>query len=91
MKKLMILSAPEFCFEALQLQVKKLVQIPLLRLTAYYASVLERELTPRHTWLLIHAQVAFVCMAYAVNLSFCARTACCVWFAWTLLQCRKAF
>ncbi len=63
---------------------------PLQALCRYYSNVLERRLDLRQTWLLLHAQIAFFFAVLPVDGPLAVRALCCVWFALSVVSCRKA-
>lgn len=66
------------------------VQTPADALCRYYSAVLEREVTRRQMSHLLHAQVAFVFAACPVDGPLLLRAACCAWFGWAVMRCRRA-
>jgi len=66
------------------------LRTPFEWLRKYYGRVLEREVSMRQTWQLIHAQVAFVCAVFPVDGSLLLRLACFVWLFYTLRVCRQS-
>lgn len=71
-------------------QTKSATLLPLALLRSYYAHVLERPISLRQTLQLLHAQVAFVFAVFPVEGPLALRLACCLWFAWAVMGCRRA-
>lgn len=70
--------------------LRSVFSMPFEALRRYYGHVLERELNRRQTWLLVHAQVAFLFAAFACGGALLLRLAFCVWFLLAVLQCKRA-
>lgn len=70
---------------------KKLLLKPIDLLRRYYASVLEREISLRQTAHLLHAQAAFLAVAFGEGVSLGVRTLFALWFLLAVLQCKKHF
>ena len=68
----------------------KQLSAPIEWLRKYYSGIFEREITMRHTLLLINAQMAFFAAAFPVDSPIWMRLACCVWLLHAL-RCVKGF
>jgi hypothetical protein len=62
----------------------------LVAVSHFYSRLLEMPVTPSQTLRLLHSQVAFLMMAFPVDFSLLVRTLMVLWFALTLVQCRRA-
>lgn len=58
------------------------------RVCGYYSSVLERELSPRQTALIINAQAAFIVAVFPVEGPLLLRIAAMTWLICALLKCK---
>ncbi len=63
---------------------------PVVALTAVYSRLLEEDITPRQTLLLLQAQVAFFALAFPLAFSLALRLVFLLWFALSLVHCRRA-
>ena len=72
-------------------RIATLVNAPIEWLRKYYSTIMEREINIRQTWVLIHAQVAFLFAAIPANFPLLLRALCVFWFLYALLHCKKEF
>lgn len=62
----------------------------IMILSRFYTRLLEMRITPLQTFHLTHAQLAFFMMVFPVEMSVVVRSLLVLWFALTLLQCRRS-
>ena len=86
-KQIAISASEEKIYRVVNFAVQA-VRRPLLRLTAYYASVLERPVSPRQTLILLNAQVAAALTIFPTDAPWLLRTACCLWLVKALMWCK---
>ncbi len=63
---------------------------PVVALTSFYSALLEENITPRQTLLLIQAQVAFFALVFPLSFSLALRLVFLLWFVLALVHCRRA-
>lgn len=71
-------------------QLAEWMRMPLLWLSAYYSSVLERKVSLRQTLLLVNAQMAFFFTVFPVAGPLLLRLLCCAWLLHAVLKCKQA-
>ena len=77
-------------FKQTGMKMVNYLSAPIEWLRKYYSGIFEREITMRHTLLLINAQMAFFAAAFPVDSPIWMRLACCVWLLHAL-RCVKGF
>ena len=60
------------------------------QLGRYYADVLERPVNRRQTWHLLHAQLAFLMVAFPVECPLLLRMLFAAWFVTAVKMCKQA-
>lgn len=63
---------------------------PLESLAHLYSRILEEKVTPPQALRLLHAQLAFLLLAFPCHLPILVRILFLVWFTVSLIQCRRA-
>jgi hypothetical protein len=90
MNNQMIMNTRETRLDVVLNTVATGVRRPLLWLTSYYMRVLERNVSPRQTLLLVNAQLAFLATVLPAECPVLLRLMALAWLVGALLKCKEA-
>ncbi len=69
--------------------IKEYAARPIVSLSKYYTKLIGEKISTRQTMLLLNAQIAAVFAIFPLNYSIILRVLFIVWFATSVIQCKK--
>lgn len=92
MERQMTINMPQSINNRLSSTFSKITErlnMPIRKLSSYYAMVLERDINSKQTWALLEAQAAFFLGILPIDYAFIVRLAALVWLLIALKRCKE--